>query len=583
MNKTELSGRIARPASLFLLIAMLAACGGGGGGGNPDVDESPNEGGGGGGSSLPTGYFTRTVETSGSFWSAPINSGAVSNFRLMQMYRASDIGGSGNVAAIRFQRTDGNAGATTCPNTTIRLAHTSLKELTDTFADNVEEGKGSSVTVIDDEPMVIAAGTAGTFFEIPLNTPFHYNGVDNLVVEFKRSAACTSTVGLSVDPEVGYVAAISTQVSDNEVSGTTRTYTISAAFVFEGGDNNVIAADRVNDNSNDIAPVNTGRSQFLILASDIDGDGPVTGIQFKLTTALSDPLSGTYTVTLSHVDAATSELGSTTFADNVGTGATVVANGVSLTVPAGASEFWLPLTGSFHYDGTSNLLIDVRATDVVGAGNFLRYQNTAGDRILQVKDDASAATGVIDGPRGLEPRLRFHGSTIDRVSVNGAGDPWIFPITAAGLSSQTLYLSSDLGTGGTITKLACRMNTVSSTEIEYTNFQVVMSHTEATALVEEMAANLTDPVVVFEDSFTVPAGLLRGDWIEIPLSAAFEYDGLRNLVIQTRSDAGTMGHACIAKEGAIRYEDQYGAGVTRDSAVAGLMSYQRDLRLWISK
>jgi hypothetical protein len=583
MNKTELVGRIARPASLLLLIAMLAACGGGGGSGNPDVDETPGEGGDGGGSSLPTGYFTRTVETGGSFWSAPINSGAVSNFRLMQMYRASDIGGSGNIAAIRFQRTDGNVAATTCPNTTIRLAHTSLKELTDTFADNVEEGKGSSVTVIDDESVVIAAGTAGTFFEIPLKTPFHYNGVDNLVVEFKRSAACTSTVGLSVDPDVGYVAAISTQVSDNEVSGTMRTYTISAAFVFEGGENKV---DFGTPDYNS-APLSTNvdyqKVQMLYNASAIDGWGPITGIGLQVHNAVAGIETYTYTIKLGHTSL--TDL-TTAWADNINVGSPVtVANSTTFTVPAGvpAGEFiWLPVPdGVFEYNGTDNLVVELTVEDASGNVALSTHATTGQQSFAFGPAANAAASGTAQYVHQIA--LRFHGSTIDRVSVDGAGDPWVFPIVAAGLSSQTLYLSSDLGTGGRITKLACRMNTVSSTEIEYTNFEVVMSHTDAASLDVDMETNLPDPVVVFDDVFTVPAGLVRGDWIEIPLSNAFDYNGTQNLVIQTRSDAGTMAHACTAKEDVTRYADHYGAGITRDTAVAGLMPYQRDVRLWVTK
>lgn len=581
MNKTELVGRIARPASLFLLIAMLAACGGGGGGGNPDVDETPDEGG--GGSSLPTGYFTRTVEATGSFWVAPFNGAAVQFFRLMQMYRASDINGSGDIVAIRFQRENGNPFATTCPNTTIRLAHTSREALTETFADNVEEGKGSSVTVIDDEALVIPEGPAGTYFDIPVGTPFHYNGVDNLIVELTRSTACSSTVSLVTDANVGYFARVSSQVSDSAVSGTVGTGSISAAFVFEGGENKV---DFGTPDYNS-APLSTNvdyqKVQMLYNASAIDGSGPITGIGLQVHNAVAGIETYTYTIKLGHTSL--TDL-TTVWADNINVGSPVtMANSTTFTVPAGvpAGEFiWLPVPdGIFEYNGTDNLVVELTVEDA--SGNVALSTHTAtGQQSFAFGPAANAAaSGTAQYVHQIA--LRFHGSTIDRVSVDGAGDPWVFPVTAAGLSSQTLYLSSDLGTGGTITKLACRMNTVSSTEIEYTNFQVVMSHTEATALVEEMAANLTDPVVVFEDGFTVPAGLLRGDWIEIPLSTAFEYDGARNLVIQTRSDAGTMGHACIAKEGAIRYEDQYGAGVTRDSAVAGLMSYQRDLRLWISK
>lgn len=548
----------------LIFSVALAGCGGSGGSGNV--------------APLATGAFIKTVEGNGD--SEFFLFGTMANqARSMFLLPAGDISASGELSALRLQLHVDVDEEFTCSGVTVRVGHTSVDGLDTTFDANIG-GKGALVTVIDSAMLTIPAGNAGDFFEIPFADTAYYNGVDNLLIDINRLQTCSNAADLRVQSSVGYIGVVTAGAAD-AVAGVGSEARLSATLVFSGGDNRVLAEDRAGNNSRAIAPASAGRSQFLILANDIDGAGPITGIQFPLATELTEPLSGTYTVTLAHVPQGTTVFTESAFAENIVDAPTVVASDVAFTVPAGASQFWLPLTKSFDYDGTRHLLIDVKARDVSG-GVSLRYQNVSGNRVLAIQGDPNAETGFIYA-RGLEPQLRFHGATIDRVSVGGVGDPWLFPITAAGLSSQVLYLSSDLGTGGTITKLACRMNTLASTETEYTNFQVVMSHTDATALVEEMAANLSDPLVVYEGSYTVPAGLVQGDWVEIPLSTGFAYDGVRNLVIQTRSDAAVKGHACIAKEDVTRYANHYGGGITRDTPNVGLMNFQRDLRFWISK
>jgi len=42
----------------------------------------------------------------------------------------------------------------------------------------------------------------------------------------------------------------------------------------------------------------------------------------------------------------------------------------------------------------------------------------------------------------------------------------------------------------------------------------------------------------------MPAGLIKGDWIEIPLASPFAADPAKNLVVQMASDPGASGYSC---------------------------------------
>ena len=128
---------------------LLAACGGGGGGGSSS------------GGGPTTGTFTKTVEGVGTSNNTFPFTDANSSQILQQLYLASEIKGSGFINRLSFRYSFDAASAVNCPNMTVKLGHTSLTSLTTTFANNVEQGRGSQVTVIDNATITIPAGTAG--------------------------------------------------------------------------------------------------------------------------------------------------------------------------------------------------------------------------------------------------------------------------------------------------------------------------------------------------------------------------------------------------------------------------------------
>ena len=171
---------------LGLVSIIGPGCGGGSSGGS-----------GGNGSSttpLATGEFTKTLTLASNIgWTSPFRT---DNRHLQQLYLASDINGAGYIQSIELRLNTATAGCS-CPDATIKMGHTDLGVLTDTFSDNVEQGKGTLETVRTGA-FNVPAGSAGDYFTIILDTPFLYNGVDNLVVEFLVTA-CDADITLWVD------------------------------------------------------------------------------------------------------------------------------------------------------------------------------------------------------------------------------------------------------------------------------------------------------------------------------------------------------------------------------------------------
>ncbi|MHC4639736.1 MAG: hypothetical protein ACYTBV_19895, partial [Planctomycetota bacterium] len=241
------------------------------------------------------GFVKTVAPVTGDAFNAPFDD--VSNDHEQNLFFASDINGSGYIKSLSFSYMNNESMSTNCPDVTIKMGHTSLSALTTTFANNVEQGRGSLATVFTGA-VTIPTGSAGDYFTISLDTPFHYNGVDNLVVEFIKSILCDNSV------ELATTTAVYTDVTlwdSNEASATGSLWDNypNVKFTFAGGDNYLDFSNGTLATGNSF-PFNTNAStgrkvQLLYPASDIDGSGPITGIGFPVGATTTNQ---TYTVTI---------------------------------------------------------------------------------------------------------------------------------------------------------------------------------------------------------------------------------------------------------------------------------------------
>lgn len=558
---------------LFTILSALAlvACG-----------SSSSSGGGGGGGGLGTGTFTKTDVLDG----APTgNSGifGTNAFRHYQnLYRAQELTGSGNINTVRLRYDGAQVSATTCPNTTIKLGQTSVANLGTDMTANVQQGKGTLVTVLNDATVTIPAGADGDYFDIPLSTSFYYNGVDNLVLDMTRSTACSQTVSVVATPAtVTYTAyAYSTNAGTPDTATTTNTIRFDAQYVFAGGDNKVDLIASPNGNT---APLTANSAiqkiQMLYNASSIDGNGPITGIGLQIG-SLTSANTYTYTMKLGHTSR--TDLVAT-YADNINVGSPVtVANSTTFTVPAGVpvGDFiWLPIPDSiFTYNSTDNLVIELTVEAGSGTTTLATHPTTNINRIYGNPANADAATL---NSYTHQIALRFNGGTIDNITGQSHHDNIFFDATNSG-KSQFLYNASELGTSGKITGVACRLYQPNPTITDYTNTEVVLAHRTASVLSSTFADNIAGGVTTYSGTYSMVAGLLQGDWIEIPFSTPFVYNGTDNLVIQIAADA-SAGHSCYLQSNATLYADRRLSSADRLAVGSTPSNFLLNSRFMISK
>jgi len=229
----------------------------------------------------------------------------------------------------------------------------------------------------------------------------------------------------------------------------------------------------------------------------------------------------------------------------------------NFTIPAGipaGERIWIPIPDAvFTYNGIDNLIVEV-SVPTGSASNALRTLQPAPNRRVFNNTDAAATTGTVDD-YGYHIALRFLGGPMEVITptgiAGGVGDA--MPFWAVNGKRQYLYHAAELGTKGTISKLACRAVLPGAAETNF-NYTVILSHSTASTLGTTYATNLATPTTVFSGVLNIPA-VLVGDWLEIPFATPFSYNGKDNLVVEVSGTGGTAsGSACALDFGnAARY------------------------------
>ncbi len=530
---------------------------------------------------VQTSALTKTVVLTGGGTGIghPFNTGAL---REMMLYRASEMKGAGTITSISFKYAGSLASAVSCPSVTIRMSHTNQNIFSDTtFANRINTGQGSQQTVLTSSTVNVPAGADDTYYTIPLATPFNYNGVDNLVVEVTRPA-CDGDVPTRVHDYSGGPNIDLSNTSDAEATiGSLGPWLPDTRFNLSGGDS--IVGTMIGGR---IAPftidATAQKVQLLSLKDEINGSGIITGIAFIVDTATTTARTYTMNVKLGHTNLSAL---TTTFANNFNVGTPVTAaSAVTFTIPAGipvGASLWIPLPdAAFNYNGTDNLIAEIEVTTAeLGdtGGDWGWYTGTGASLVAA----ASALTGTVKNEHYVIT-FRFAGGPVDVITPGELS--LTFPFSdASDNKSQFLYYATELGTKGSITKVAYRIHQDAIPDV-YNSFAVVLGHTTSTTLASTtFSGNMIDAQTVFSGNVTLPASVKAGDWIEIPLSTPFAYDGKRNLVVQMSTLHGSVANGTRNSQNDILYLNRrsFAAGSNTTDTIAGTQNDLGDLRLFM--
>jgi hypothetical protein len=231
-----------------------------------------------------------------------------------------------------------------------------------------------------------------------------------------------------------------------------------------------------------------------------------------------------------------------------------VASGLTFNVPAGVpagTPIWLPLSGSFNYNGTDNLIVDIEVTALTSGTYWSQDDTIAGRRLYAA---VGVATGTV-AAGAYHTVFRFNGAPVQVMPLTNSVTTMVLGSTSPGGQMQNLYDSTSLGTGGRITNVAVRLSGATPTATSLVNYKVYMGHTAKTRYnaADTYASNMDENMPVFNGTLNIPAGLKRGDWVSIPLQTPFTYDPGKNLSILFTSDFGVGGNQVFAHADSTRF------------------------------
>jgi hypothetical protein len=103
----------------------------------------------------------------------------VNSYRVQDLVRNYEIGAPGTITGVAYQA-ENDAVNAQFNAFQMKLCHTSLEELTSSFSGNYDGNEPELVAAAD--PVVLNAA-ADDWFDIPGFQPFHYDGVDSLIIE----------------------------------------------------------------------------------------------------------------------------------------------------------------------------------------------------------------------------------------------------------------------------------------------------------------------------------------------------------------------------------------------------------------
>lgn len=117
--------------------------------------------------------------------------------RIQSLYRATELGQKGTITKVAFRLWNEASDSSSYPLFTVKLGHTSNTSLGTTFAQNMPGAK----TVFSGTLAVPGGMKGGEWIEVPLATPFAYNGRSNLAIEVStQKGAFGNIIRVGDDP-----------------------------------------------------------------------------------------------------------------------------------------------------------------------------------------------------------------------------------------------------------------------------------------------------------------------------------------------------------------------------------------------
>jgi hypothetical protein len=364
------------------------------------------------------------------------------------VYTPAQVGAEGVIKRISINRSSMTVG--NYSNFKIFLAHTSLTNLTNTFANNFN---GYQIEVFSEANVVANSSNGDTWIHFDLNGNFTYDSSHNLLVDIQWNGRGGTNVQSHVTADVGVKRIWSTT---GAATGTTNSWRPAYIFATDVVDNGVV--DEGTGSST--WPFCSGgnpemRQQMLFNYSLINGSGVIDKICFQAEENLPADLPEwavmeNLSIRMAHSQNDT--LGPVFEANHIGSW-TEVFNRSSYNLSTVGRTEWIEIDidNLFNYNGNDNLLIEVRWLGGYGSDTgvnlCMNYSSTYDGQMGII--DYSATTGAPAANRLYNLQTIFTESANLTWSASSS-DPGLFSASVSGGYNLQITPQPDAFGSGTV-------------------------------------------------------------------------------------------------------------------------------------
>ncbi len=468
-------------------------------------------------------------------------------FSSQTLYTAQQVGKSGTITSIAYNVASVSNTAT-ANNSTVRIYMSEVKQ-TSLTTENMEKDPNNMIKVFEGNiPTAVSVG----WKTIPLTCPFEYIGKGNLLVavECERSVASKAnytytTTGMTLNKCSDSYSSYADAFSSTNMS-TTYNYAPDIKFTFVT-EEDVRSVENATSKTAacglDVNFVYTSSQNLYTKAELGSSAGVISGLSVKVASYTGTEIDGDLEIYLGE----TSKSGFGTKESP----AFLSKNEMTL-VYSGTYKFGAVKNGweriNFHapfkYSGKNNLVVAFSSKKSGYRNVIYYYTQQTGRRIAQRNDgDSNYANAFVNNSFDVTEYLPVMQFVFEETATFGTTtnyNYWSgFGCNNPQISSQNLYLNTDIKSAGNIKKIAFQIAS-NVTANKSQDLKLYMAEVPFRTLTTSTKMKVENMTQVYDGTISFKNGTTAGDWVEVPLDKHFTYTGCGNLLIAVhniRTDA----------------------------------------------
>lgn len=345
--------------------------------------------------------------------------------RCQYLYTPDQVGADGTIRRISFNRT--NPTQTGIFNAfSIRMAHTSLDQLTPTFDNNYN---GFLIEVLPPQTIFTSASDSDRWLHFDLNGNFTYDTQHNLVVDIIWNGDSGANIFLRHDNSA-WATGNQCYNTTGAAAGTIQNILAIAIFDIDVANNGVVDMGATSGFFPFDISQPQARQQWLWNISELGG---VSGFIDKISLFKRDLESDSATIPNFRIALAHTNLDSLTdtFANNYLGSLYNVFFDDSLDIESWNGWLDFDVNNTFNYNGVDNLLVEITWNGVAtGTGDISTARMSVPGSNRRCYDFTGAATGTADDTRNNVRVLMIESDELTWSA--SSSEPWLFSATTDG-------------------------------------------------------------------------------------------------------------------------------------------------------